>query len=96
MYPNQPQPQQQPPPAPGYYLQPSQPYYYPHPVQPQPPVQPVAAAQMRIITRPPFPHGKHIRWSIFSAGAWLVMGYLPAYCWHRFGPTKAVTTGTFG
>lgn len=51
---------------------------------------------MRIITRPPFPHGKHIRWSFFTGGAWMVLGYLPLYLWHRFGPTKAVTTGTLG
>jgi hypothetical protein len=66
--------------------------YYSAPQQmPQP-----VATQMRIITRPPFPHGKHIRWSIQSLGLWAVTGYWMAYTWHRFGPTKAVTTGTFG
>ena len=99
MDPNQPQPyQQQPPeqpyPAPGYYYQPPpQPYppqvYYAPPAQPQP-------AVVRLITRPPFPHGKHIKWSIYSLLLWAVTGYPICYLAHRFGPTKAVTTGTFG
>lgn len=46
----------------------------------------------RAVTRPPFPHGKHIRWSAATLGVWLVTGYPLAYVWHRFGPTKSVTT----
>lgn len=41
-------------------------------------------------TRPPFPHGKHIRWTVMSLGVWSI-GYGIAYAWHRLGPTKAVS-----
>ncbi len=47
--------------------------------------------RVRVVkTRPPFPHGKHIR----RMGATLMMWapfYLGAYLWHRFGPTKSVS-----
>lgn len=46
-------------------------------------------------TRPPFPHGKHIKWSIYSFGMWLFLGYPLAYFWHRVGPSKAVSKTTF-
>jgi hypothetical protein len=45
----------------------------------------------RIITRPPFPHGKHIGLTFMTLGMWLPV-YGIAYTWHRFGPTKSVTT----
>lgn len=45
----------------------------------------------RAITRPPFRHGKHLKWVFLTGGAWL-LGYSVCYLVHRFGPTKAVTT----
>lgn len=72
--------------------------YQPPPIPYAPTVQPtVQPAYSGAVTktRPPFPHGKHIRWTIFSLGIWGVIGYPWAYCWHRFGPTKAVSTTRF-
>lgn len=45
----------------------------------------------RAVTRPPFPHGKHVKWTLLTGGMWL-LGYGIAYLVHRYGPTKAVTT----
>jgi hypothetical protein len=66
--------------APPPYGQPPQWLGFPAPVPywygyaPQPPY-PGSVTR----TRPPFPHGRHIRWSIYSFGK---------YLWHRLGPTK--------
>lgn len=45
----------------------------------------------RVITRPPFHHGRHLVLSAVTLGMWLPV-YAAAYAWHRFGPTKAVST----
>lgn len=74
----------------GYPAQQPQVVYVQAPAQPQ---QQYKGSVTK--TRPPFPHGKHIRWSFLSVGMWLVVGYPFAYLWHRVGPTKAVSTTTF-
>jgi hypothetical protein len=89
-----PPPQQQwapQPPPQAYYprQQPAAPYPYQ-----QQPVQPQYTGAVTV-TRPPFPHGKHIRWSVVTIGIWAVTGYPVAYLWHRFGPTKAVSHTRF-
>lgn len=45
----------------------------------------------RAVTRPPFRHGKHLKWVFLTGGVW-TLGYGVVYLLHRFGPTKAVTT----
>ncbi len=85
----------------GYQASPQQPYSqhgYPPP-QPQywAPQQPIPQqfTGSTTKTRPPFPHGQHIRWSFLSVGIWLIIGYPWAYLWHRYGPTKAVSHTRF-
>jgi hypothetical protein len=46
-------------------------------------------------TRRPFDHSKHIKWTVLTCGIWGFMGYLPAWCWNRFGPEKAVSVTHF-
>jgi hypothetical protein len=49
------------------------------------------ARTRRAVTRPAFDHAKHIRRMVWTMGL-SIPWYMLAYAYHRFGPTKAVTT----
>lgn len=84
------QPQQPYPATPPHQVQqpyPPQPYY-----QAPPPGYPTQAVTK---TRRAFNHSKHVKWTVLTFGVWGIIGYLPAWCWNRFGPEKSVSVTQF-